>query len=179
MECEHYKNNCVLICPNMKCRKWFPCNKCHDAWVDDHQMDRYIVQRLKCNICFTQQFVSTKCISCGIVFGKYYCDICHVYDDRNLDYFHCYDCGFCRTGGQRNHKHCDKCNTCVPLALVRTHNCVENSANSSCPICMNDITPTYEAFLTMACGHSMHTNCYEELLQKASRPSCPTCRKQI
>ncbi len=36
------------------------------------------------------------CIKCDAVFGNYFCEICHMYDNTEKGQFHCEHCGICR-----------------------------------------------------------------------------------
>ncbi len=36
------------------------------------------------------------CIKCDAVFGNYFCEICHIYDNTEKGQFHCEHCGICR-----------------------------------------------------------------------------------
>ena len=40
--------------------------------------------------------VSRNCESCHIEFGKYYCEVCRLFDNTDKKQFHCQLCGLCR-----------------------------------------------------------------------------------
>ena len=40
--------------------------------------------------------VGSTCSECGIVFGRYFCSVCNLFDDEEKGQFHCQDCGICR-----------------------------------------------------------------------------------
>ena len=67
----------------------------------DEPLDRYAVTEVMCMKCNTLQPAEDRCLnpSCqsqGKPYAKYFCRICHLYDDRSRPIFHCPDC----TGGK-------------------------------------------------------------------------------
>ncbi len=60
-------------------------------------MDRKKVKRIQCLLCKHEQNVTNTCEKCGVQFGKYYCEICRLFDDDDTKgQFHCDKCGICR-----------------------------------------------------------------------------------
>ena len=78
-------------------------------------------------------------------FGKYYCDVCHFWDNVDKGQYHCEGCGLCRcanrpchmngymtilsnicsfvirVGGRENFRHCDRCRACYTLSFFTHH----------------------------------------------------------
>ncbi len=48
--------------------------------------------------------VGEKCVECGILFGRYFCAVCRLYDDADKGQFHCDKCGLCRYMYMYTHK---------------------------------------------------------------------------
>ena len=127
--CTHYRRGCQLGCPS--CSEFFSCRFCHDevkfeteqeAGAPKHKLDRFRVQRVKCNACDHQQASAKSCERCGASFGKYFCAKCNLYDDDlSKEQFHCDDCGICRVGGRENFFHCETCGACYSNELKARH----------------------------------------------------------
>lgn len=93
--CKHYQRKALLVSPC--CNTEFVCRICHDEAIQDHKFDRYRVTEMRCMECGTRQPVSNKCGHCGIEMAKYYCNICHLFDDdSSRPIYHCPFCNFCR-----------------------------------------------------------------------------------
>jgi hypothetical protein len=175
IKCNHYTRKCLIRAPC--CDKIFPCRLCHNE-NSDHEINRYDIKKIICIECNTEQDCSNKCIKCNIQFANYYCDICHLWED-NLDkkIFHCDKCKICRVGGKENFFHCDKCNLCLSINLKDNHKCVENTANSNCPCCNENLFSSTMALSVLDCGHSIHKECLSKYLQY--NYNCPLCKKSI
>jgi uncharacterized CHY-type Zn-finger protein len=94
--CQHYERNVKLQC--FTCKKWYTCRFCHDA-NEDHNLIRTETKNMLCMICTTPQKASDMCINCGELSAYYYCDICHLWENRqSKPIYHCNDCGICRRG---------------------------------------------------------------------------------
>lgn len=64
--------------------------------------DRYAVSEMQCMMCGTQQPVAQNCTTCGEQLARYYCNICHLFDDEpGRDIYHCPFCNVCRRGKVR------------------------------------------------------------------------------
>lgn len=180
--CEHYLRKCKIMSPC--CNKIYPCRLCHDEenyeLVTDikirHKIDRFAISQVICTECDTFQNIKRYCEKCGVCFGKYCCDICHLFDDTDKKQFHCNGCGFCRIGGAENITHCDICNMCVPLSVFDNHKCL-NIMDSSCPICMTDLFTSTIGVTQLDCGHYIHKTCLIELLKSSYK--CPLCFHSI
>jgi RING finger/CHY zinc finger protein 1 len=46
-----------------------------------HELSRHEVQQVICSLCGTEQEVGQICISCGVCMGKYFCEVCKLFDD--------------------------------------------------------------------------------------------------
>ncbi|KAG6766523.1 hypothetical protein POTOM_030609 [Populus tomentosa] len=118
--------------------------------------------------------------------------------------FHCDDCGICRVGGRENYFHCKKCGmhslpfgfvvlnswnlitsacnwlpcSCYATSLLDNHLCVENSMRHHCPICYEYLFDSLKETTVMKCGHTMHGECYDEMI-KRDKYCCPICSKSI
>lgn len=115
------------------------------------------------------------CISCGIQFGEYHCNICNLWMADKESPYHCHDCGFCRVGGRENFRHCDDCGMCIDALLFDDHNCKVGKYMSNCPVCQEDLFSSRYASHEMPCGHAIHWHCFKELTSYDTR--CPVCKK--
>ncbi|XP_019248274.1 PREDICTED: E3 ubiquitin-protein ligase MIEL1-like [Nicotiana attenuata] len=182
--CEHYRRRCKLRAPC--CNEIFTCRHCHnDAKSalsnpkERHELVRHDVKQVVCAVCDTEQQVAGICSKCGIKFGEYYCEICRFYDDDTTKgQFHCDDCGICRVGGRENFFHCRKCGSCYSVDLRDNHLCVENSMKNHCPICYEFLFDSVKGTTIMKCGHTMHMECYTEMIQQ-NQYRCPICSKSV
>jgi len=141
-----------------------------------HEIDRFAVKEIICRECFTRQNSKTNnCISCGVQFGEYHCNICNLWMSNSESPYHCASCGFCRIGGRENFRHCDNCGMCIDVTLFHEHNCKSGRYMSNCPVCQEDLFSSRAASHELPCGHAMHWHCFEELTSFDSR--CPVCKK--
>ena len=76
ISCKHYNRGCDIQCPT--CKKLYPCRICHDE-NEDHTLDRFKVDTVRCRVCRRLQGVGKNCKYCRSIFGFYYCDICHLW----------------------------------------------------------------------------------------------------
>ena len=176
-ECTHYERLCLVECPDIKCRKFVKCRLCHDSQISDHKLDRFSISNVMCMNCNEIQSVSNKCIKCETLFGKYYCNICHLFENNEgKDIFHCQDCGICRMGKAENFTHCPNCNLCINNELYNNHKCFLNTWND-CPVCMDELKNSVKQLFLLKCGHGIHVECLRVLLSNDYR--CPLCKKSI
>ncbi|KAH3694231.1 hypothetical protein DPMN_081671 [Dreissena polymorpha] len=80
------------------CKKFYKCRVCHDeneTHDETYVIDRKAVELIKCSMCDLVQNVRNICESCNVVFGKYFCEKCRLYDDEDKGQFHCDECGLC------------------------------------------------------------------------------------
>ena len=182
--CGHYRSRCKIIAKC--CGSDFGCRICHDEQIDAHKINRYEIEEVICNSCNTRQPISNTCINkkcCNKVFAKYYCDICHLYTDTPMtEIYHCDKCNICRQCSlgytKTDYFHCDKCGGCILLNLKETHKCITDGLKGDCCICLESIFLSKSSVKIMPCGHVIHSECMNELLNN-NRISCPLCRKTI
>ncbi|CAN1149936.1 E3 ubiquitin-protein ligase MIEL1 [Linum perenne] len=182
--CEHYRRRCKIRAPC--CNEIFSCRHCHNEAAgmlkninDRHELDRYDVKQVVCEVCDTEQPVAQVCSNCGVNMGEYFCSKCKFFDDdTQKGQFHCDDCGICRVGGRENFFHCKKCGSCYAISLRNNHSCVENSMHHHCPICYEYLFDSMKDTIVMKCGHTMHCDCHYEMI-KRDRFCCPICSKSV
>lgn len=172
--CQHYARLCKLkaVC----CSQIYWCRFCHDE-QNTHEMNRHLVQEVQCSICELVQAVSDKCMKCSIVFGKYYCLVCRLYD-KDKGQYHCDKCGICRVGPKDQFFHCDTCNTCLAKNLIGKHKCVENVSQSVCPICQEFLHTSRQELSIPKCGHMIHRECLNSYYQQGLY-QCPMCKESM
>lgn len=176
-ECVHYQRLCLVECPFLTCKKFTKCRICHDSMVTDHQFDRFSVRNVMCINCREIQDVGYECKKCNTVFAKYYCDVCHLFENSTeKEIFHCKDCGICRVGKVDAYLHCVNCNLCINKELYNNHKCFANTWND-CPVCMEELKKSIKQLFLLPCGHGMHVECLKTLLSNDYR--CPLCKKSI
>ncbi|CAG9861540.1 unnamed protein product [Phyllotreta striolata] len=173
--CSHYKRKSKFVTPC--CDKVYTCRFCHDE-NENHTLNRKEVVELICAVCDKRQKVQSNCENCGVLFGRYNCLECNLFDDVDKNQFHCKGCGICRIGGALKFFHCEKCNMCLPVQLEAGHKCVENVSRSNCPICLEDIHTSRIPCHVPPCGHLLHRPCYEGLLSNGLF-ACPICQHSL
>lgn len=176
--CEHYFRRCKLVSPC--CEKVYTCRFCHND-NESHEINRFEVKEIVCSICNCRQCVGNECISCGIQFAKYFCDICNLFDDRiERNYYHCDKCGICRVANDERYRHCDVCNTCVVDTgdSDKPHVCRENVFHSECPVCLENLFHSVKPSCILNCGHPIHVECLVASI-KNNKNTCSLCRKIV
>ncbi|KAK6254553.1 hypothetical protein SCA6_015858 [Theobroma cacao] len=206
--CQHYRRRCEIRAPCcnevFSCRH---CHNEAASMLrnpfDRHDLVRQDVKQVICSVCDTEQPVAKLCSNCGVNMGEYFCEICKFFDDdTEKGQFHCHDCGICRVGGRENFFHCKKCGmylpsfisdlspyfilfvlclvqrSCYSIALRDNHSCVENSMRHHCPICYEYLFDSLKDTTVMKCGHTMHCECYHEMI-KRDKYCCPICSKSV
>ncbi|XP_057251192.1 zinc finger protein BRUTUS-like At1g18910 isoform X2 [Beta vulgaris subsp. vulgaris] len=176
--CKHYKQNCKLVASC--CDQLFTCRRCHDE-VSDHLMDRKSTTQMMCMKCLEIQPIGSTCLtpSCNkYSMARYYCKICRLFDD-NREIYHCPYCNLCRVGKGLgiDYFHCMKCNACMSRSLSSTHVCREKCIEDKCPICHEDMFTSSDPIKALACGHLMHSSCFEDYT--CTRYTCPVCSKSL
>lgn len=63
---------------------------------------------------------------------------------------------------------------CLPIKVKDTHKCIEKAAHDNCPVCLENLHSSRIPSHIPACGHLLHTSCYEELT-RAGHYACPLC----
>lgn len=152
--------------------------------AQDSALDRYSVSEVMCMKCTTLQPASEKCYnpeceSQGARFAKYYCDICHLYDDDPAkDIYHCPFCNVCRSGKGLgiDYKHCMRCNACV--SMESDHHCIPQRLQATCPICHESMFQSTEPLRGLKCGHVLHLSCFTKYM-RGQNYTCPLCKKSV
>lgn len=94
--CEHYARRCSIVAPC--CGASYACRLCHDEG-EAHKVDRYAIREMTCSACSLRQTAAQLCSGCGESMARYYCSICHLWDDEpGRDIYHCPFCNVCRRG---------------------------------------------------------------------------------
>jgi hypothetical protein len=174
--CEHYERKCHVSAPC--CNEFFGCRFCHDE-AQDHAIDRYSIDRVRCMACGLAQPFAAQCSGCSTQFARYHCDVCRFFDDKeNKKIYHCDKCKICRIGEGlgADYFHCDRCNACMSITL-RDHKCVERSLESDCPVCSEYLFTSTTPVMFLVCGHCIHVKCYEHYTQ--TNFTCPLCCKSL
>ena len=184
--CAHYARACKVRHPLSG--RLYTCRLCCDQERDvpgrdkDAPLDRYAVGEVSCMKCKTLQPAAKTCINpdCELHtqgFAKYYCDICHLYDDRPRPIFHCPYCNTCRSGQGLgiDYRHCMRCNACVSLS-DDNHRCIPQKLQGSCPICHETLFSSTEPLRGLRCGHVMHLSCFTEY-RRDQNYTCPLCMR--
>ncbi|CAH1772445.1 unnamed protein product [Owenia fusiformis] len=169
--CKHYKRKCAFISPC--CGKVYTCRLCHDE-KEMHTIERTSVKQIQCLGCRVKQKVKAVCSHCKVTFGKYFCEVCRLYDDDEKGQFHCEGCGICRVGGRDKYFHCSKCDMCMPISSQEQHKCIEKVSRTNCPVCMEDLHTSRDGSTIPPCGHLIHGTCYKQMLSKGHF-ACPMC----
>jgi hypothetical protein len=174
--CEHYERKCHVSAPC--CNEFFGCRFCHDE-AQDHAIDRYSIDRVRCMACGLAQPFAAQCSGCSTQFARYHCDVCRFFDDKEgKKIYHCDKCKICRIGEGlgADYFHCDRCNACMSITL-RDHKCVERSLESDCPVCSEYLFTSTTPVMFLVCGHCIHVKCYEHYTQ--TNFTCPLCCKSL
>lgn len=184
--CPHYARSCKLRHPVSG--RLYTCRLCceqdreNPAKQKDEPLDRYAVKEVMCMKCNTLQPAEDKCLNSNCEshdqsFAKYFCRICHLYDNRPRPIFHCPYCNTCRMGKGLgiDFYHCMRCNACVSMD-DKEHRCIPQKLESTCPICHDSLFQSTEALKGLQCGHVMHLSCFTKYRRSQSY-TCPICKK--
>ena len=150
--CKHYRCRCSIRAPC--CNNRYNCRICHNE-NEDHEVDRFKIEKLICSNCDTEQSVAAQCVKCNEKFGNYTCLICRLFDFTDKKQWHCEGCGICRVGGKENFYHCDTCGYCLATSLKNSHRCVERASKNVCSICYGDLHNSREPLNVPKCGHPL------------------------
>jgi hypothetical protein len=136
---------------------------------------------MKCNALqpAEDRCINSDCESRGKPFAKYFCRICHLYDDGSRPIFHCPYCNTCRLGLGLgiDFRHCMRCNACVSLA-DEEHRCIPQKLQGSCPICHESMFQSTDPLRGLKCGHVMHLACFTEY-RRGHSYTCPLCMRSM
>lgn len=83
--------------------------------------------------------------------ARYYCGICHLWDDEPARaIYHCPFCNLCRRGRGLGIDacHCMDCNSCMHLSEFARHKCRDLSA---CPVCTDYLFDSAQPY-RVRCG---------------------------
>ncbi|GBF95645.1 hypothetical protein Rsub_08627 [Raphidocelis subcapitata] len=177
MGCRHYRRRAQLVAPC--CGKAFTCRLCHDE-ASDHRMDRYSVAEMVCMPCGLRQPVAAACARCGEGAARYYCSICHLFDDEpGRSIYHCPFCNVCRRGQGLgvDFFHCMQCNACMSLSLFNQHTCRERAMEGNCPVCHEYLFDSHAPIKELPCGHFLHSSCFAQYTRY--NYTCPVCCKSM
>ena len=186
--CPHYARACKLRHP--KSGRLYTCRLCCDqarelprGGCNDEKLDRYAVSEVMCQTCNTLQPAEDRCVnpdceSSGKPFAKYFCRICHLYDDGSRPIFHCPFCNTCRLGLGLgiDYRHCMRCNACVSLD-DKEHHCIPQKLQGTCPICHDTLFQSTEPLRGLKCGHVMHMTCFTRY--RNTSYTCPLCMRSM
>jgi len=184
--CPHYSRACKLRHPTSG--RLYTCRLCCDhqrelPMREDEPLDRYAVSEVFCMVCTTLQPANDRCInpdcdSAHKSFSRYFCRICHLYDDGSRPIFHCPYCNTCRLGHGLgiDYRHCMRCNACVSLN-DKEHRCIPQKLQGDCPICHESLFQSTEPLRGVKCGHVMHLSCFTRY--RRNRYTCPLCCKSM
>ena len=183
--CKHYQRTCEILAPC--CNKFYICHLCHDEEYKGvkgpgclvERMDRKQIKTIRCKNCSKEQESSSQCKFCDIIFSKYFCKECNLFENNpNKDIYHCFGCGICRIGKEGQYFHCDKCKACLPLIKKSKHQCNEDGMNQNCSICLENLFYSRDSSITLECCKNwIHLHCYEEYIKKFA--TCPYCSKSL
>lgn len=185
--CAHYARKCLIRAPC--CTTFFPCRLCHADVARppklDHEIDRKAIDEMVCMICLKAgrgagvQPVAAACQDCKAPMARYYCGVCHLFDDdASHSIFHCDGCGICRRGLREEFKHCTTCSCCMTISAFADHKCVEDATKRDCAICLSDMFSGRDPISFLRCGHPLHVACMRQLFSSARdrMPVCPLCK---
>jgi hypothetical protein len=187
--CAHYARACKLRHP--RSGRLYTCRLCCQQQRelptsdDDEPLDRYEVTEVMCMKCNTLQPAEDRCVnpdceSGGKPFARYFCRICHLYDDGSRPIFHCPYCNICKVGvglGQ-DFRHCMRCNACISLPEYTDHHCIPQKLQGDCPICHESLFQSTEPLRGLRCGHVMHLSCFTSY-RRGHSYTCPLCMRSM
>ncbi|KAK9840584.1 hypothetical protein WJX81_003072 [Elliptochloris bilobata] len=172
--CPHYQRKCQVVAPC--CGQVHACRFCHDE-AEDHRLDPHAVTSMVCMACNLRQPASGSCSACGQPMARYYCGICHLWDDEPAHaIYHCPFCNLCRRGRGLGVDacHCMDCNSCMHLSEFARHKCRDLSA---CPVCTDYLFDSAQPYRELPCGHFMHSHCFAQYARY--NYTCPVCVKSM
>lgn len=193
--CKHYNIKCNIICKC--CDLEFPCRHCHNEYMGI-MMDRYNLTEIVCRECHTKQGLSNTCIDCNISFANTHCDKCNIWTDIDQSYiFHCDKCNICFLNEDNiDFYHCDECNTCHATNDKKCSKQSKLIISYECGVCKKtNFDSSYSTLINdddgnrslssnnktriLNCGHTLHSQCMENLCRDNIIPKCPICKKSL
>lgn len=176
--CQHYKRTCKVRAEC--CGVFVSCRLCHDEAFessDGHVCDRHAIKTVLCMRCNEEQPVGQDCVKCKERFADYFCEHCRLYAGSESPIYHCDKCGLCRRGTREGNIHCEDCDACMLKSHAEKHVCMESSMTGDCPVCCSALFTSTRPCVYLACGHSMHQDCYHALIKQDYR--CCLCFKAL
>ena len=167
--CSHYERKHKIIAPC--CGEVFGCRFCHDEETD-HQIDRFLIDWIECEVCGAVQKIGRVCEECGVEFSKNYCGVCRSWSDGDI--FHCEDCGICRKGNRDEIFHCLECDLCVRKGDHKCKGFLES--DTECFVCLEPLKFSTKSIVGLECSHYVHAECFEQMLSHSDY-KCGLCRK--
>lgn len=146
------------------------CRTCaHMKGIDKES--NFKILCLKCNN--TNKLSNKDCRVCGTNFYKSFCSKCDKY--RNYDMFHCKYTNCCKKGSKKNYKFCKGCNEWCNINTINSHKCY-NSYGEDCYHC-NQKLDNKRKRIKLICGHSLHSECYKDILRNVKTYNDLKCKK--
>jgi zinc finger protein-like protein len=142
------------------------------------RLDRYSVREMLCMLCGLRQPVGSDCRGCGQRLARYYCGICHLFEDGHAEerpVYHCPFCNVCRRGRGLGVDvfHCMRCNACMSLSVAETHRCRERAMEGDCPVCGDALFDSAAPVKELPCAHLLHSACFAQHTRHSYQ--CPVC----
>lgn len=89
--CKHYMRECKIQCP--QCKHFYTCRFCHNEKCNDHELDRYKIERVWCMRCKKEGKIGKRCEHCNNLFANYYCGKCNLFVGTPYsENYHCDGC---------------------------------------------------------------------------------------
>ncbi|KAL4388063.1 hypothetical protein GQ457_09G023110 [Hibiscus cannabinus] len=176
--CQHYRRRCKIRAPC--CNEVFWCRHCHNEASsvlknisDRHEIVRQDVKQVICSVCDTEQQVAKLCSNCGVNMGEYFCEICKFYDDdtEEKEHFHCHECGSAESVVGITFFIAKSVDLAIPLRCE----IIIFAWRTQCGIIAPYVTRYH---CDDECGHTMHCECYYEMI-KRDKYCCPICSKSV
>jgi zinc finger-like protein len=144
------------------------------------RLDRYSVREMLCMLCGLRQAAAAECRGCQARLARYYCPICHLWEDgdeRERPVYHCPFCNVCRRGRGLGVDvfHCMRCNACMSLSVAESHTCRERAMEGDCPVCGDALFDSAAPVKELPCAHLLHSACFAQHTRHSYQ--CPVCLK--
>jgi len=144
------------------------------------RLDRYSVREMVCMLCGLRQPCAGECSGCASALARYYCAICHLWEDgdaRERPVYHCPFCNVCRRGRGLGIDvfHCMRCNACMSLSVAATHSCRERAMEGDCPVCGDALFDSAAPVKELPCSHLLHSACFAQHTRHSYQ--CPVCAR--
>ncbi|KAH0992880.1 hypothetical protein GBA52_004363 [Prunus armeniaca] len=193
--CKHYRRRCQIRAPC--CNEIYPCRHCHNEATsmlsnpfDRHELVRYDVKQVVCSVCDTEQPVARVCTNCGVSMGEYFCEICKFYDDdvsllpSQIELplikgnFIVMIVGSAELAVVRNSITARSVGLAIQLVYAIITCVWRTPCGTTAPFVMSSFFDSLKDTTVMKCGHTMHCECYNEMM-KRDKYCCPICSKSV